>query len=185
MIGRRSVLLVGPVLFVAACGGINPTEQVLESQEGIQDVEIDEDSGSFSVTDDEGNTVSVSGDDDQVTITDEDGEAVGVFGGGEVPADFPIPFPPDGSVQSVIETPEGAIVMLHYDADEFSFDELVAYYEDFSSGDGVVTLNKLESEVPAQSVMWLLEFNGAEHNVVVHGAMDGVILVQLAADLTG
>ncbi len=83
-------LLASGMLLLAACSpGEELTEQIAESQEGVGDVEIDEDSGEVSVESDEGSAT---------------------FGGGELPDDFPIDMPEGGEVQSVIETVQVTIM---------------------------------------------------------------------------
>lgn len=179
--GRKTAWFVGLMLVVAACGGDSPAEQLLESQEGVDDVDLDGDNLSFTVTDDDGNTVSVSGDEDSLTITDEDGDSVAVFGGGDIPDDFPIPTPPGFDVQSVVETPGGSIVILEYASDDYSYEELVAFYDDFSGGDGITITGKLVSEATPMSVSWFLQLGDAQYTIGVHDVIDSVLLVQLTA----
>ena len=182
--GRKTAWLVGLMLVVTGCGGDSPAEQLLEAQEGVDNVDLDGDSLSFTVTDDDGNTVSVSGDEDSLTITAEDGDFVGVFGGGDIPDDFPIPTPPGFDVQSVVETPGGSIVILEYAVDDYSYEELVAFYDDFSSGDGITVTGKLVSEAVPASVSWFLQLDDAQYNISVHDVIDSALLVQLSVSGT-
>jgi hypothetical protein len=180
---RRTAWFVGLVLVIAACGGNNPAEQFLESQDGIDNVNIGDD-GSFTITDDEGNTLSVSGDEQSLTITGDDGETLGVFGGGEIPGDFPIPAPPGSNVQSVIETPPATLVILEYALADYSYDELVAFYDAFSNEPGVAVIGRSASETPPKVATWFLETDAAQFNIAVTDAIDGNLLVQLSANLT-
>jgi len=179
---RKTAWSVGLVLILAACGGNSPAEQILESQDGIDNVDFDESEGSFTVTDDEGNTLSVSGDEDSLTITGDDGETLGAFGGGEIPADFPIPTPPGSNVQSVIETPAGSIVIIEYSPDDYTYEELVAFYDDFSSGDGITVLGRMVSDTSPAWVTWFLQAADGQYNIAVHD-QDEAFLVQLTFDL--
>lgn len=182
MRGRSLAGVVGLVLVVASCGGGNAVEEILESQEGIDNVEFDEGDASFTITDDEGNTLSVTGDDESLTITGDDGETAAVFGGGELPDGFPIPVLPGGTVQSVIETPQGALVILEFSTADFDFDTLAAYYEAFSKESGVTVVASTKIDATPKVATWSLEKDGANFNILVTGAIDDVMLVQLAAD---
>jgi hypothetical protein len=81
------------VLVLGACSGGEIAEEVIENQEGVQDVDIDEDSG-------------------EINIDTDDGSAT--FGGGEIPDGFPIDVPDGGEVQAVIESDGGASVTIVY-----------------------------------------------------------------------
>jgi hypothetical protein len=170
------------MLFVASCGGGNAVEEILESQEGIDNVEFNEGDGSFTITDDEGNTLSVTEDDQSLTITGDDGETAAVFGGGELPDGFPIPVLPGGTVQSVIETPQGSLVILEFSTADSDYDTLVAYYEAFSKESGVTVIGSTKIDATPKLATWSLEKDGATFNIVITGAIDGVMLVQLSAE---
>lgn len=185
MKSSKIIWFLGFVLVGTACGGDSTAERILESQEGIDNVELDEGDLSFTVTDDEGNTLSVTGDEDSLTITGDGGSSIGVFGGGEIPDDFPIPSPPGSDVQSVLETPGGSIVILEYARDDYSYEELVAFYEDFSRGDGIAVTGKLVSEAAPASVAWFLQVGDASYNIGVHDPTDSALLVQLTTSGEG
>ena len=180
MRGKWTAWLVGLVWVVAACGGANPAEQFLESQDGI-----DDGSGSFSVTDDEGNTLTVSGDEDALTITGDDGETFGAFGAGDIPADFPIPVLPGSNVQAVVETPPATLVIIDYPIGDYSYEEIVSFYDAFSSGAGITVLGSTASETAPRVATWYLQTDGADYNIAVNDAVSGVLAVQLSANLTG
>ena len=182
MRGRSVAAAVGLMLFIASCGGGNAVEGLLESQEGIDNVEFDEGEGSFTITDDEGNTLSVTQDDESLTVVGDDGETAAVFGGGEVPDGFPIPILPGGTVQSVIETPQGALVILEFSTADFDYDTLVAFYEAFSNESGVTVVGSVKSETTPKLATWSLEEGDATLSIVITDAIDGVMLVQLSAE---
>ena len=90
----RWVVLSGAlVVTLAACSSTTVTEQILEGQEGVGNVEIDEEDGNV-----------------KIEIESEDGEASVVIGGGEVPDGFPIPIADGGTVMAVGEQGSEATV---------------------------------------------------------------------------
>jgi len=184
MRGRKTTWLLGLVLVLAACGGDSPTEQFLETPDGIDNVDIGEDGESFTVTDEEGNTLSVTGDEDSLTITGDDGEAIGSFGGGELPDDFPIPTLPGSNVQSVIETPAGSLVIIEYSLDDYTYEEIVAFYDDFSSGDGITVAGRMVDENSPAFVTWFLQNGDEQYDITVHD-QGNFALVQLSVDQNG
>ena len=185
MRGKKVAWLVGLVLIVGACGGNNPAEQFLESQDGIDNVDIDDDGGSFTVTDDEGNTLSVSGDEESLTITGDDGETLGEFGSGDIPGDFPIPTLPGANVQAVVVTPPATLVILDYSAADYSYEEIVAVYDEFSTASGISVIGKMVNETAPAFASWSLQMGTATYDITVHDETDGILLVQLSANLSG
>lgn len=107
------VVAVGLVVTACSSAGEELSEQILESASGVEDVEIDEDTGQVSVETDEG---SFS------------------IGGGEVPSDFPFPFPAGYEVASVFEADTGSSVVVMYSYDRY--DELASYVDDWTAGTG-------------------------------------------------
>ncbi|MEN8238912.1 MAG: hypothetical protein ABFR53_06890 [Actinomycetota bacterium] len=111
---RIAIAFVALALILAACQSVteniaeNLTEQVLES-EGLENVEIDTDSGEVSIETDEGS----------VTI-----------GGGEIPDGFPIPVPDGYQVTSVFTAEGTSSVSLAYGNGDFGAIE--AFYEDWT-----------------------------------------------------
>jgi hypothetical protein len=159
----RTVVLVAITGFaLVACSGGDVAEQILESQEGVGDVEINENNGSV-----------------QIEVEDEDGNTA-VIGGGEVPADFPIPVPDGGSVAAVFTQGSDATVTLTYPASEY--DSLVATYQDFVDGTGG-EVNKVTSSSPA-SVTWNVTVDNAYYNISVYEG-DPDVTVYLVTSSTG
>lgn len=179
--GRKVIVSAALVLVLAACGG-NDLAEILESQEGISDVNVDESGTSFTVTDDQGNTLSVTGDEDSLTITGEDGETLGSFGTGEIPDDFPIPMPPGSNVQSVIETGGGTLLIVEYSVGDYTYDELLAFYDEFSTTEGIVVTGKLEMKDDPESVSWFLDADGDAYSISVHQAEEDNFLVQFSVN---
>jgi hypothetical protein len=118
---RNAVVFAAMTLMIAACSGGdiagNIAEEVLEGQEGVGDVEINENNGSV-----------------QIEVEDEDGEGSVVIGGGEVPADFPLPVPDGGTVAMSISSEEGASLTMTYPLSDY--DSLVSTYQSFVDGTG-------------------------------------------------
>lgn len=113
---RIAIIIAVIAVVAAACGAATEqlTEQIIEqSGGGDADVDLDLDSG-------------------QVSVETEDGSIT--IGGGEIPDGFPVPFPDGGNVQSTFVSDGAASVSVAYPKDRF--DELVAYYEDWTASQG-------------------------------------------------
>lgn len=113
---RRIALVVSAlVILVSACQAASEqlTEQIIEQQVGVNDVDIDQNSGQVSVETDEGSIV---------------------IGGGEIPDGFPIPAPDGYEVRAAFTSDSEGSVALAYPADRF--DELVSFYEGWTSSHG-------------------------------------------------
>ncbi len=112
---RLVPVLVAVALVLAACQSAteNLTEKLIEQSAGVDDVNIDTNSGELNIETDEG---SIS------------------IGGGEIPDGFPIPLPDGGEVMSVFDAPQSTLVSLLYRGDRY--DELVVYFDDWSSSQG-------------------------------------------------
>ena len=127
-----TISIAAASLMLPACSpGEELAEQIIESQEGVGDVEIDEDSG-------------------QVSVESEDGSVS--IGGGEVPEGFPIAIPDDAEVQAVIQNGSEATVSLSIDD---QFESVKDFYEDWVDDNGEVT-NKIETSNP-QTISWNIE----------------------------
>lgn len=131
---RTAIVMTSLFLAVAACSpGGTLAEQVLESQEGIENVEIDEDTGEV-----------------KIEVEGEDGGSLSV-GGGDVPDDFPIPIPDGGEIRSVFETEDEANVQASYGSGDF--DAIKTFYEDWSASAGDEVQGTFEtSDPPSYSV---------------------------------
>lgn len=162
-IRRIVVVLAALTLTLSACSGGDIAEEILEGQEGVGDVEIDENNGSLVIE-----------------VEDEDGGGSAVIGGGEVPDGFPIPVPDGGTVVSTFTQDSDAIVTITYPASEY--DSLVATYQDFVDNSGG-DVNTFTSSDPA-SVTWTVSADGASYNIsVTEGNPD--VTVYLVTSSTG
>jgi len=147
---RTMVLLSAMTLALSACSGEdiagNIAEEVLEGQEGVGDVEIDENNGSIVIE-----------------VEDEDGGGSAVIGGGEVPDDFPIPVPDGGNVNFSSSTDQGTSLNITYPVSEY--DSLVATYQSFADGVGgdVTTYN---TDNP-KSQTWLVSTDTESYSISV------------------
>lgn len=105
-------VMIGVALMLAACQSASETiaEQLAEQVEGVDNVEVDTDTGQVKIETDEGS----------ITI-----------GGGELPDDFPIPLPDGYQVTSVLSADGTTAVSLAYP--EGGFDEIVAFFDDWTS----------------------------------------------------
>ena len=112
MIRRTGLLLVMMAMVAAACSSASDTiaEQIIESGDGVTDVDVDG---------------------DQVTVEFDDVEGGGsiVIGGGEVPDGFAIDVPGGGEVASSFEQGGSYAVSLTYPIGDF--DDLVDFYSDW------------------------------------------------------
>lgn len=142
------VLVAFGLVVVTACSGGDIAEEIIESQEGVGDVEIDEESGEVSVETDDGNVV---------------------IGGGDIPDDFPIDVPAGGQVLGVIEQGENATVSLVY---QESFEQVSGYFSDWIGSSGVEVVNEFESSTP-QSVVWTLQDGEQGYSISVADLGDG------------
>ena len=109
---KKLIVIAAVAVLAAACSsaGDEVSEQIVESISGVDDLEIDEESGEISFETDEG---SVS------------------IGGGEVPADFPFPFPDGYAVSSVLSSDTTSSVVVVYPKERF--EELRMYVDDWTA----------------------------------------------------
>ena len=117
---KKLIVAFAAALLITACGdsGSSISEQVLENQPGVSDVQIG-DNGSSA-------TIQVEEDGASATIA---------VGGAEIPEDFPIPLPDGGETGSVIQStgPEGqssGSVVVAYPAERW--DEILAFYQNWA-----------------------------------------------------
>ena len=150
------VLVAATMLTLAACSpGEDLAEKIIESQEGVGDVEIDSDSGEVSVETDEGSLT---------------------LGGGEIPADFPIPLPEGGDVVAVIEAAGNTTISLEYDA---SIDSIVGCYQDWGDSSGLEVQGKFETSDP-ETISWSLA-DGDEYRTITVSEEGDVVTVLVTA----
>lgn len=149
---RWTTLIAVSALTVAACSGGDTAEQILESQEGVEDVEIDEDSGE----------VSVETDDGSVTV-----------GGGDIPDDFPVPVPSGGEVIAVAESPDGGNLLAEWAG--ASFTDIEGFYEDWIAGSGLEELQDIEISDP-QSHTWTVLDGDDSYTVSVSDSVDRIVV---------
>ncbi len=135
------------VVTLAACSPASLTEQILEGQEGVGNVEIDEDDGTF-----------------KIEIEDEEGNVSAVIGGGDVPDGFPIPVADGGTVMAVFEQQSDSTVSISYDGADY--DAIKAFYEEWVDSSGLEVLNKLEISSP-KSASWSLQKGEDSYNITV------------------
>jgi hypothetical protein len=156
-IDRKLLALVAAtMLTLAACSpGEDLAEKIIESQEGVGDVEIDSDSGEVSVETDEGSLT---------------------LGGGEIPADFPIPLPEGGDVVAVIEAAGNTTISLEYDG---SIDSIVGYYQDWVDSSGLEVQAKFETSDP-ETISWSLA-DGDEYRTITVSEEGDVVTVLVTA----
>jgi hypothetical protein len=137
--------LIVLALVAAGCGGSD--EDVVERM--VEEAIEDESGGEVDI--------EVSEDDDEVSITisSEEGDASLSIGGGEIPADFPMPLPDGGDVVSVVSQTEGDAtfhtVVMTYDAGRY--DDLVAFFDDATSGIGDIQRTEMAGD--ERAVLWI------------------------------
>lgn len=155
---RTATTIALLVILTTACSPSELiAEQILEGQEGIENVEIDEDTGEV-----------------KIEVEGEDGGAI-IIGGGDVPDDFAIDVMPGGSVEGVFQQPGGDSVSLTYDA---SYDEVVAFYQNWvDSTDAAI--NKFESSDPKQVSWGATDENGEGFSVTVSETSSNEVAVVL------
>jgi hypothetical protein len=143
---KRVVLASVVLTLVLAACGTAITEQLIESQEGVGNVEIDENSGSVVIE-----------------FEDEEGETSAVIGGGELPADFPIPVPDGGDVVAVVDSGGDQSASITYPSSEFN--DIKDFYANWVASAGE-ELNKFESSSPP-SVSWSIQDGDSTYSVSV------------------
>jgi hypothetical protein len=148
-LNRRLALFVTALALIAtACSPGELAENIIESQEGVGDVEIDESSG-------------------EVSIESEDGSMT--IGGGEVPDDFPIDLPGGGDVVAVIDAENSSTISLEYGD---SFDSIAGFFQDWVDGSGLEVQFKSETNDP-ETISWSLATDNDEFYSITVGAESG------------
>ncbi len=112
---RLVPVFIAAVLVLAACQSAaeNLTEKIVEQSAGVDNVDINTDTGELSIETDEGSFK---------------------IGGTEIPDGFPVPLPDGGQVESVFDSGENKLVSLTYPAEQY--DELVAFFDEWSTAQG-------------------------------------------------
>lgn len=145
---NRTLLLAMVVaLVLGACSSSEVAERIIESQEGVGDVEIDQNNGTV-----------------QIEIEDEEGDVSAVIGGGEIPSDFPIDVPSGGKVQAVLEQQNDSTVALVYEGG--SYDSIQGFFDDWVSSSGGEVVNKFESSTP-KATAWTVEMGDQTYSITV------------------
>lgn len=144
--GRAIVGVFVLVMLLAACSGTDVAEQIIESQEGVGNIEIDENSGSVVLE-----------------LEDEEGDTSAVIGGGEIPADFPVPVPAGGTVMAVVTQGNDESASISYPSSEF--DSLKSFYANWAAGAGE-ELATFESSTPP-AVSWSIQDGDVAYSVSV------------------
>lgn len=141
-------------LGVTACSGGDIAEQIIESQEGVGDVEIDEDSGQIEVETDDGSVV---------------------IGGGDIPDGFPIDVPGGGEVLAVFEQDDEASVSINYNDD---YDDIAGFFENWIDSQGAEVINEFTSTTP-RSASWSLQDGDRVYSITVADLGDGGVQATL------
>ena len=112
---KQMAVIAIMAMIVAGCSSASDelSEQIVESVSGVDDLEIDEESGEVSFETDEG---SVS------------------IGGGEIPADFPFPFPDGYEVSSILISDATSSVVAVYPKERF--EEIQTFIDDWTASQG-------------------------------------------------
>lgn len=139
-------------LTVSACSpGEQLAEQILESQEGVGDVEIDTDSGEVSIETDEGSAT---------------------IGGGEIPDEFPVDVPDGGQVLGVFQSGNDMTLSMTYDGGDI--DDVIGFFDNWIAGSSLEVANKIEVTNP-RAVTWTLTVGDGGYTIsVAEGGGDDV-----------
>jgi hypothetical protein len=139
------VSIAALALLAAACSSAsdtvaeNLTEKLIESGvDGNVDVDVSGDGEDMTInieSEDGDVSMNVSGDGEDATIQmeSEDG-SVSIGTGSEMPEGLTIPVPDGGEVTTSVEMTEGVMVVLTFQKGRY--DEIVAFYDDWTAGSG-------------------------------------------------
>lgn len=145
---RRWVAVIASLtLVLAACSSSEVAERIIESQEGVGDVEIDQSGGTV-----------------QIEVQDDEGDVSAVIGGGDIPEDFPIDVPGGGKVQAVVQQQADTTVALIYEGG--NYDSIQGFFEDWVSSSGGEVANKFESSTP-KSTAWTVQVGDQAYTITV------------------
>lgn len=154
---RYAVAFVVALLVLAACSGGDIAENILEGQDGLDNVDISENGGTVSL-DFEG----------------EDGESGSMtFGGGDLPDDMPIDIPDGGEVVAVVSVEGSGHVSLLYSDDYAS---VISFFEGQIASGGFDESQKIESGPPPVTT-WILQRGDLGVSVSVSESTDGTTVI--------
>jgi hypothetical protein len=129
---RLGIGVAALALVAAACGGGDDLAEAIINSQTDGNVDISNDGQSITFESEDGSgTINTDGD-GNITFqgTDEDGGQISITGGGgDIPADFPLPVAPGGTVAFSMSSTEGDLLTISYPADDF--DQLAALYTEF------------------------------------------------------
>jgi hypothetical protein len=140
----------------------NLAEELIEAgADGNVDVDVsgDGEDMTINVESEDGNvSIDVSGDGDEATIEMESDDGTMTIGAGaEMPEGLTVPVPDGGEVTTSVEIEDGVMVVVTYD--QGRYDEIVAFYDDWTDGSGEEFEKQsmsFETEGQAQrSTMWV------------------------------
>jgi len=142
-------------MVLSACGGAI-TEQIIESQEGVENFDVSENDGTVVLE-----------------LEDEEGDVSAVIGGGDIPADFPVPVPDGGDVMAVVSSGGDDSVSMTYPSGDF--DSIKAFYENWATGFG----DSLSTFSSTDAASWTVEDGDKAYSVTVANAGAEVALTIL------
>jgi hypothetical protein len=149
----RLLFVVTMMLGLVACSpGEELAEQIVESQEGVEDVEIDSDSGEVNVESDEGSFT---------------------IGGGEIPDGFPIDVPVGGDVVALGDTEEATSLAMEFVGADY--DDIAAFYEEWVANSGMEPVQDVQVSDP-RGRAWTLQDGSDIYTISINEAGDWVAL---------
>lgn len=152
------VLVAATMLTLAACSpGEDLAEKIIESQDGVDDVEIDSDSGEVNIESDEGSFT---------------------VGGGQVPGGFPVDVPSGGDVIAQSQSDQLTTLVMEFVGGDY--DEIEAFYEDWASKSGMDQVQDIQVSDP-KGRAWTLQDGSDVHTISISDEGDGVALTIVIA----
>ncbi|MCH7669954.1 MAG: hypothetical protein IIB04_00175 [Acidobacteria bacterium] len=119
-------------LIAAACGGSSNdlAEVIVNSQTDAANIDISSNGETITIKSEDGQTVIKTDSDGSVSVegTADDGETT-FSSGGDIPADFPLPVAPGGTMSISATTPDGDFYTIIYPGE--MFDQLVTMYTEY------------------------------------------------------
>ncbi len=132
-------------LLISACSSAsdvvaeNLAEELIEAgADGNVDVDVSGDGEEMTInldTEDGNVSIDVSGDGDDATIEMESEDGTFTMGAGsEMPEGLTVPVPDGGEITTSVEMEDGVMVVLMFEKGRY--EEIVAYYDDWTAGTG-------------------------------------------------